>query len=497
MSTSPNPLDPKQIPLAPKMTPQPNAASMSSGGNLITDAGGPSMTPAPAAPTQPDPSQSSSIPSSGHGIFGKIGAALKAAAPYLPSIANHVAAAAGNYAPLEAQHQEAELTLKQQNADLQRQLGESTLKTQGLGQQKSQLDLNNYRTPAQTQQDAAALADTEHRNSLKADTELGPGTPVSGAVAGGNQIGQYVRHGTTASPVTVASQDPNSPPQQLMALPKGMTKGAPIAQPGGGFAVPVYNAMQKIDHYETLDGTPIAALPTMTTGTTTAIHDTPQGPVPVSVPTNSTKSRVLPGPPTRPQIPLASGVPGQAPAASPNPMPSTAPKPNLGVKVGAPIIDPKAPPAVIDAFKTYSGSQERLAVMQDALPKGMAGDQQAQLNLLANHLGMTMGLQKGARMNQAMIDEAMKSAPWLQGMQARFGPDGYMVGVTLTPQQMTSMVDLAKVRTGEDAKAYSRIQQEAKGNFGMNRTGNEPPTLPSTAAAPSGFAAWKASQQPH
>src|SRR5262249_15996396 len=159
------------------------------------------------------------------------------------------------------------------------------------------------------------------------------------------------------------------------------------------------------------------------------------------------------------------------------------------------IVDPKAPKEVIDAYSALNGSQERYAVMQDALPKAMAGDQQAQLNLLANHLGMTMGLQKGARLNQAIISEAQHSAPSLQGLQAKFGPDGYMTGVTLTPQQMKSMVDLAKVRVDQDAQSFERMRSAARGNFGYG--GATPQTMPSTAPSTSGFASWKQSQQPH
>lgn len=107
-------------------------------------------------------------------------------------------------------------------------------------------------------------------------------------------------------------------------------------------------------------------------------------------------------------------------------------------------------------FKVYQpvmDSAERFNVMADAYEKAIKDhDQQAMLNLLYNHMGMTMGLQKGARMTQDLIREAQQSQPWLQGIKAKFDNQGYLSGVTLSPQQMRQMVGLAQNRFGEDAK---------------------------------------------
>jgi hypothetical protein len=73
-------------------------------------------------------------------------------------------------------------------------------------------------------------------------------------------------------------------------------------------------------------------------------------------------------------------------------------------------------------------------------------DQQAALSVVANHIGMTLGAQKGARINQAVWNEATESAPWLQNVQKKWGPDGYLQGVTLSPQQVDQMVELGKLR---------------------------------------------------
>lgn len=119
----------------------------------------------------------------------------------------------------------------------------------------------------------------------------------------------------------------------------------------------------------------------------------------------------------------------------------------------------KIPPLVGKAFDDYQNSQSRLDIMTQNLDAGLKGDQQAMLSLLANHLGMTMGLAKGARINQTIITEAMKSAPWLGRIEARFDSRGYLTGVTLTPDQMQSMVMLAQNRFSEDARKVTAMEE--------------------------------------
>ena len=101
--------------------------------------------------------------------------------------------------------------------------------------------------------------------------------------------------------------------------------------------------------------------------------------------------------------------------------------------------------ALLKLYEPAQDSAERFNVMaknyEDAVKNH---DQQAMLSLLANHLGMTMGLQKGARMTKDIIHEAQQSRPWLQGLQAKFDKDGYLTGVTLSPEQMRQMVDLGQ-----------------------------------------------------
>lgn len=124
-------------------------------------------------------------------------------------------------------------------------------------------------------------------------------------------------------------------------------------------------------------------------------------------------------------------------------------------------------------------SSERMNVMTDAYEKAVKnGDQQAMLNLLANHLGMTMGLQKGARMTRDIIHEAETSQPYLQGLKARWsgpGADAYLTGVVLAPPQMRQMVNLGQERYAEDVKK-SRAQAQYLG-----AQDDGPPRIPGAA----------------
>ena len=108
---------------------------------------------------------------------------------------------------------------------------------------------------------------------------------------------------------------------------------------------------------------------------------------------------------------------------------------------------------LLKAYQPTLDSAERMNVMTESYEKAVKNhDQQAMLNLLANHLGMTMGLQKGARMTRDIVNEAKQSQPWLQGMESKFDKDGYLSGVTLSPNQMRQMVGLGQERYAEDAK---------------------------------------------
>ena len=151
---------------------------------------------------------------------------------------------------------------------------------------------------------------------------------------------------------------------------------------------------------------------------------------------------------------------------------------------GKPIMAPVAT-EVKKAYDAYNSAVERYAVMQDALPRAMKGDQQAMVNLLANHIGMTMGLQPRARITQAIYSEARESAPWLQRVRARWNPStGYLTGVVLTPEQMKQMIDLAQVRLAQDKAAYEREVSAAKGGYGMGQGDDSASPAPAMTPPP-------------
>lgn len=109
---------------------------------------------------------------------------------------------------------------------------------------------------------------------------------------------------------------------------------------------------------------------------------------------------------------------------------------------------------VTDADAEYQAAIDRARTMEQNLAAALKGDQQAMLSLVANHIGMTLGAQKGARINQAVWNEAVASTPWLQKIGAKFSDQGYLSGVTLAPDQMQQMVGLAheKLDTLKDHK---------------------------------------------
>ena len=153
---------------------------------------------------------------------------------------------------------------------------------------------------------------------------------------------------------------------------------------------------------------------------------------------------------------------------------------------------------LIKAYQPTLDSAERMNVMTESYEKAIKDhDQQAMLNLLANHLGMTMGLQKGARLTKDIIQEAKQSQPWLQGMESKFDKDGYLAGVTLSPNQMRQMVNLGQERYTEDTKKSrataqylgakddgpERVPGKATINFYLGKAGGDPNKAKELAAA--------------
>ena len=94
-------------------------------------------------------------------------------------------------------------------------------------------------------------------------------------------------------------------------------------------------------------------------------------------------------------------------------------------------------------FQTAIGADERLNRMEKSYTDAVTNhNQQAMLALLTDHIGMTLGLQKGARITKDILNEAAQSQPWRAKMAAKFDSDGYLSGVNLSPGQMKQMLDL-------------------------------------------------------
>ena len=125
-----------------------------------------------------------------------------------------------------------------------------------------------------------------------------------------------------------------------------------------------------------------------------------------------------------------------------------------------------------DLRTQYHGALSRKETMDKNLAHALQGDQQAMLSLVANHIGMTLGAQKGARINQAVWNEAVASAPWIEASASKWfhrDPstndlifDGFKSGVTLTPDQMRSMVALAHEQVDTVKESLDRLTAEQR-----------------------------------
>jgi hypothetical protein len=171
------------------------------------------------------------------------------------------------------------------------------------------------------------------------------------------------------------------------------------------------------------------------------------------------------GAPTRPQGQTAAGAPaGTAPplaqlrqeaqhrAGAGTPQ---------GARAGAPLF--AAPNKDLNETRAaYQAAIDRVNTMDKNLESALRGDQQAMLSLVANHIGMTLGAQKGARINQAVWNEAVESAPFMAKAEARFDGRGLLAGVTLAPDQMRQMVNLAHEKVDTLRDHVLRLEDQLK-----------------------------------
>jgi hypothetical protein len=109
--------------------------------------------------------------------------------------------------------------------------------------------------------------------------------------------------------------------------------------------------------------------------------------------------------------------------------------------------------------ETARGGDFRFRSMSGSYPLALKGDQQAMMNILTNHIGMTLGMQKGARITKDILREAQQSQPWLAGVKARFDKDGLLNGVVLTKEQMQQMMTLS---TAQRANAWAQAVESAR-----------------------------------
>jgi hypothetical protein len=240
---------------------------------------------------------------------------------------------------------------------------------------------------------------------------------------------------------------------------------------------------------------PSAADTTTTTKTWKTVQQ-PDGSTALVPVTNVSERRKggTPAPPTPVSTPSMqpSGTTVSKPAFGPQSKKSSSPQSNaataMGLPPGARIVGGKVPPGVAKAYDAYNGSVTRYKVMQEALPKALKGDQQAMINLLYNHIGMTTGLQKGGRITQPIIDEAQNSAPWMATLLKRVGignefemtPD-LLRGVVIDPQTMHNMIGLAEDRVNNEYAAWQREIGSAKTGYGMSTS--PPPSSPDMGTA--------------
>ena len=108
----------------------------------------------------------------------------------------------------------------------------------------------------------------------------------------------------------------------------------------------------------------------------------------------------------------------------------------------------------------YYGALDLQQKMQTIMPEALAGNQQAMVALLADHIAMTTH-QPGAAMRptKALFDEAASSQPWMQGVEKHFDSDGVLTGVVLSPEQIQNMVELAPIVTAAEKSTLDQMQQ--------------------------------------
>jgi hypothetical protein len=147
---------------------------------------------------------------------------------------------------------------------------------------------------------------------------------------------------------------------------------------------------------------------------------------------------------------------------------------------------------VSKADEGYQAAVDRMSTMDKASVKAKQGDQQAMFAILANHIAMTLQQpQVSARPTKAMFDEAASSLPWMANIQKKFDSNGYLLGVTLSPEQIDQMTGLAHDKVDTQKDHVDRLKSEYSEDLnpqpvtGARQVG---PILKKAGAKPSGGA---------
>lgn len=163
------------------------------------------------------------------------------------------------------------------------------------------------------------------------------------------------------------------------------------------------------------------------------------------------------------------GVPGQEPPKL-APPPTSAGAPQAGAIV-------RTPKTVEDAGKGVTTAEQRLSMMQKQEKSAKAGNQQAQIAILAAHMGMTGGIVPGVRIGAQFWKEAEESAPWWDRVIAPFtrvdpntGEHYFtadaLSGIKLTPEQVDQMVGLATDGVEVAKKSFDATKKQAASGYG-------------------------------
>lgn len=116
---------------------------------------------------------------------------------------------------------------------------------------------------------------------------------------------------------------------------------------------------------------------------------------------------------------------------------------------------------VTKADEGYQAAVDRASTMDKAAKLAKQGDQQAMFAVLSNHLAMTLQQPSvSARPTKAMFDEAAGSLPFMQKISKSFDDDGYLTGLTLSPDQVDKMVQLAHDKVDTQKDHVERVKDE-------------------------------------